>query len=101
MRPEELLRILPQKPFRPLRICTTDGAGFEILHPLWIPRWRYLQLPADPQSRVLEHFSVARDGDSPPSDWVFPDGVVATLSYEPASVLSHVPEQIPALHAAG
>jgi hypothetical protein len=33
MRPEELLKILRRKPFRPIRICTTDGAAFEILHP--------------------------------------------------------------------
>jgi hypothetical protein len=33
MKPEELLRILRQRPFRPLRICTTDGAAFDIHHP--------------------------------------------------------------------
>ncbi|MBI4600479.1 MAG: hypothetical protein HY721_00825 [Planctomycetes bacterium] len=33
MRPEELLRLLRVRPFKPLRICTSDGAGFEIQHP--------------------------------------------------------------------
>lgn len=33
MRPEELMRLLRMRPFKPLRICTTDGAAFEVRHP--------------------------------------------------------------------
>jgi hypothetical protein len=33
MRPEELLRILRKKPFKPIRICTSDGAAIEVHHP--------------------------------------------------------------------
>lgn len=63
MRPEELVRLLKRRPFKPLRICTTDGGVFEVRHPdqVFVTGWRIeIAVEPNPQTgewRRVEHFS--------------------------------------------
>jgi hypothetical protein len=50
MRPEDLLRLLRRKPFRPLRICTTDGGSFDVHHPEQVLVYRTrIEIGLDPE----------------------------------------------------
>lgn len=57
MRPEELLELLRQRPFVPLRLHMTDGQTYEIRHPDVVMVFRsraIIGVAPDPATGVLE-----------------------------------------------
>jgi len=61
MRPERIQALLRTRPFRPLRICTTDGAKFEVRHPeqVIVSHWDvFIGLEPDPATGLWNRIEI-------------------------------------------
>jgi len=59
MRPEEIRKILGERPFRPFRIHMSDGASYDVRHPelVLVAKRQLIVGVAKPGSEILDDFS--------------------------------------------
>ena len=65
-----------------------------------LSRFWYLQLTKNSHSSKLDNFSMSRDGCAPTIEWIFPDGMFTSFSYQLTTLLTEITQQISTLHEA-